>query len=490
MGENAQVMTRVESNFIDGQWTEAETGTTFEVVNPADTSDVVAECQESGAADTERAIEAAADAADDWAGTPAPQRGAILAETSRILADRKEELTDLLSREEGKTEAGAGGEVQRAIDIFNYYGEKARDLGGTVKASSGRDTELSTRKEPMGVAGLITPWNYPIAIPAWKIAPALATGNTVVFKPARLAPLVGKGIVEALEEAGIPDGAINYVTGPGRDVGDALVTHEDVDAISFTGSSQVGQAVYDAATDNGKRAQCEMGGKNPTLVTDSADVEAAVEIVGAGAFGVTGQACTACSRAIVDESVADEFVEGIVAEAEDLDVGDGREGYDVGPQASQSELDGTLEYIDIAASEGATLATGGGQPDDPRHEDGYFVEPTVFTDVEPDMRIAQEEVFGPVLAVIEVSGFEEGLEVANDVNYGLSASIVTEDLSEAHRFVDDVEAGVAKVNEKTTGLELQIPFGGYKQSSTNTYREQGDAGIDFFTSTKTVYMNY
>jgi aldehyde dehydrogenase (NAD+) len=195
MGENAQVMTRVESNFIDGQWTEAETGTTFEVVNPADTSDVVAECQESGAADTERAIEAAADAADDWAGTPAPQRGAILAETSRILADRKEELTDLLSREEGKTEAGAGGEVQRAIDIFNYYGEKARDLGGTVKASSGRDTELSTRKEPMGVAGLITPWTYPIAIPAWKIAPALATGNTVVFKPARLAPLVGKGIV-------------------------------------------------------------------------------------------------------------------------------------------------------------------------------------------------------------------------------------------------------------------------------------------------------
>jgi aldehyde dehydrogenase (NAD+) len=490
MGLNVLVMTRSESNFIDGQWTGSETGETFEVVNPADTTDVVAECQESSETDAERAVEVAAAAADDWAGTPGPQRGAILVETSRILADRKDELTELLSREEGKTEAEAGVEVQRAVDIFNYYGEKARDLGGTVKASSSQDKSLSTRKEPMGVAGLITPWNYPIAIPAWKIAPALATGNTIALKPARQAPLVGLALAEALDEAGIPDGVFNVVTGPGSTVGNGIITHDDVDVVSFTGSSQVGQMVYDAATDHGKRAQCEMGGKNPTVVTDSADVQEAVDIVGAGAFGVTGQACTACSRAIVDESVADEFVEGIVAYAEDISIGDGREGYGMGPQASQSELEGTLEYIDIAESEGATLETGGGQPGEDRHENGYFVEPTVFSGVEPDMRIAQEEVFGPVLAVIEVSDFAEGLAVANDVDYGLSSSVVTDDLGEAHRFVEDIEAGVAKVNEKTTGLELHVPFGGFKQSSTNTYREQGDAAIDFFTSTKTVYMNY
>jgi len=481
---------RTEFNFIDGQWTESETGNTFEVVNPADTGDVVAECQESGAADAERAVRAAADAAEEWAGTPAPQRGAILEDTSAILADRKEELTELLSREEGKTEAGATPEVQRAIDIFAYYAQKARDMGGVVKASSSTDMTLSTRKEPLGVAGLITPWNYPIAIPAWKIAPALATGNTVALKPARQAPLVGMALVEALEEAGIPDGVINVVTGPGSDVGDAIVTHDDVDIVSFTGSTQVGTTVYDAATDHLKRAQAEMGGKNPTVVTDSADVDEAVEIVGAGAFGVTGQACTACSRAVVTESVAEEFLEGVVAYAEDLSIGGGRGGYDMGPHVSQSELEGTLEYVDVASQEGATLATGGGQPADSRHENGYFVEPTVFSDVAPDMRIAQEEVFGPVLAVIEVSDFDEALEVANDVQFGLSASVVTEDLEEAHRFVDEIEAGVAKVNEKTTGLELHVPFGGYKQSSTNTYREQGDAAIDFYTSTKTVYMNY
>lgn len=480
---------QVEANLVDGQWVESESGETFEVRNPADTTDVVAECQRSTRADADRAVSAAAAASEEWAATPAPERGAVLARTSELLADRTEELTALLTREEGKTHAEAAPEVQRAVDIFAYYGETARDVGGTVKAASSVDSTLSTRREPLGVAGLITPWNYPIAIPAWKIAPALATGNTVVFKPAMEAPLVGKELVACLDEAGAPAGVVNFLTGDG-DVGDAVVSHDEVDAVSFTGSVEVGTAVYRKATRNGKRAQSEMGGKNPTVVTDSADVDEAVEVVGASAFGVTGQACTACSRAIVTESVRDEFLDGIVGYAESLTIGDGSEGVDMGPQVSQSERDGTLEYVDVATDEGATLETGGGIPSGPGHDDGYFVEPTVFSDVTPEMRIAQEEVFGPVLAVVEVPDFETALDVANGVEYGLSASVVTEDLGEAHRFVEQVEAGVAKVNEKTTGLDLHVPFGGYKRSSTDTYREQGDAAIDFYTTTKTVYMNY
>lgn len=487
---NVPMIMPVESLLIGGQWTEAESGTTFEVRNPARPDDIVATCQQADSADTDRAVAAATDAAGDWADTPAADRGAVLRETSGLLAERKDELIDLLSREEGKTTAEAAPEVQRAIDIFGYYAEKARDLGGMVKAAGARRKTLSTRREPLGVAGLITPWNYPIAIPAWKIAPALATGNTVVLKPATQAPLVAGAIVECLAEAGAPDGVINYVPGPGSEVGETIVTHDGVDVVSFTGSAAVGTAVYESATEAGKRAQCEMGGKNPTLVTDSADVAEAVEIVGAGAFGVTGQACTACSRAIVASDIYDAFLKGIVDYAESLTIGDGRSGSDMGPQISASERDGTLEYVRTASDEGATLETGGGVPSGPAHDDGYFVEPTVFSGVEPGMRIAQEEVFGPVLAVIEVDGFDEGLSVANDVPYGLSASVVTDDLAEANRFVDRIKAGVAKVNEKTTGLELNVPFGGYKESSTNTYREQGDAALDFYTSTKTVYMNY
>jgi len=479
-----------KQNLIDGDWEDSTAGATFTVCNPAEPSDVVAECQESTAADTERAITAAADATVTWAGTPASERGALLKRTSERLADRKQELAELLTREEGKTLEEARPEVGRAIDIFAYYAERARDLGGTVKAASSTESTLSTRREPLGVAGLLTPWNYPIAIPAWKLAPALATGNTVVFKPSSLAPLVGTAVVECLDAGGAPDGVVNLVTGPGSEVGNTIATHDEVDAVSFTGSAEVGNMVYDAATEDQTRVQCEMGGKNPTVVTANANLQEAVDIVGAGAFGVTGQACTACSRAIVTSAVHDEFLEGIVSYARSLTVGDGRERADMGPHVSRSELEGTLDYIKVATAEGATLEAGGDQPDDPPNEDGHFVEPTVFSGVTSGMRIAQEEVFGPVLAVIEVDDFEEALTVANDVSYGLSASVVTSDLHEANTFVDDIEAGVAKVNGTTTGLDLHVPFGGYKQSSTNTYREQGEAGLEFYTSIKTVYMNY
>ena len=483
-------MADTHSNYVDGEWIEAESGETFEVRNPADTNEVVGHYQGSGPGDAERAIETAAEAQEEWADTPGPERGRVLTRTAEELEARKEEFTELLIREEGKARGEAAGEVGRTIDIFRYYAAKARDRGGDVKASSSQDTTLYTVDEPVGVVSLVTPWNYPIAIPAWKLAPALATGNTAVLKPASLAPGPARALVEALDEAGVPDGVVNFVTGSGSDVGDPLTTHDAVDAVSFTGSAHVGEQVYEDATAAGKRAQTEMGGKNPTVVTANADVDEAVEIVGGGAFGVTGQACTACSRAIVHESVYDEFVEGIVEYAEGIEVGPGLEGGDMGPQVSEDELETTLDYIEVAEDEGATLAAGGERAADGSLGDGYFVEPTVFTEVEHDMRIAHEEVFGPVLSVIRVDDFEEGVEVANGVQYGLSASVVTRDLGEANRFVDEVEAGMAKVNEKTTGVELHTPFGGFKRSSSETWREQGDAGLDFYTISKTVYMNY
>ncbi|GAA0310058.1 aldehyde dehydrogenase family protein [Halarchaeum salinum] len=482
-------MADTRQNYVGGEWTTADTGETVDVVNPADPSEVVYTYQNSGAEDAATAADAAAAAADDWGATPAPERGDILREAGDILADRKQELTELLTDEEGKTHAEAGGEVQRAIDIFHYYAGKTHDMGGDVKSSSGQNTNLYTVDEPVGVVSLITPWNYPIAIPAWKMAPALAAGNAVLLKPASVAPGPAHAIVEALDEAGIPDGAVNLVTGPGSEVGTEFATNDAVDAVSFTGSSQVGNMVYDQATEDQKRVQMEMGGKNPTLVMDSADVDEAADIVAGGAFGVTGQACTATSRAIVHEDVYDDFVDAITGRAESIEIGPGDE-YDMGPQVTESELEGTLEYIDIAEEEGATLVAGGGEPEGDHLDDGFYVEPTVFTDVQNDMRIAQEEVFGPVLAVIPVADYEEALEVCNDVEYGLAASLVSNDHSEINRFKRDVEAGVVKINEATTGLELHVPFGGFKNSSSETWREQGDAGLDFYTISKTVYENY
>lgn len=473
-------------NYVNGEWVDADSGETFDTGDPAAPDEIVATYPQSDTGDTEAAVQAAVAASEEWGSTPGPERGRVLSRTGALLADRKDTLTELLVREEGKTRAEAAGEVQRAIDIFGYYGAKASDLGGTVKASSGRNTNLYTRQEPVGVAGLITPWNYPIAIPAWKMAPALATGNAAVIKPASLAPGVVHEMGKALDESGLPDGVLNIVTGPGSEVGSAIASHPDVDAVSFTGSTPVGNSVYDTATEDGKRIQLEMGGKNPTIVSDTADIAEAADIVASGAFGVTGQACTACSRAIVYEDVYDELVEAMVERAEAIEPGHGLNESDMGPHVSESELESTLDYVDIGQNEGATLETGGSAID----REGLFVEPIVFSDVEPDDRIAQEEIFGPLLPVIPVSGYEEAVEVANGVEYGLSASIVTNDHSEANRYVDEAEAGVVKINEKTTGLELHVPFGGMKASSSETYREQGDAGLDFYTISKTVYDNY
>ncbi|WP_435366116.1 aldehyde dehydrogenase family protein [Haloarchaeobius sp. DYHT-AS-18] len=483
-------MTTEYTNYIDGEWVASESGETFDVTNPANSDEVVSRHPSSTEADVQTAIDAAVAAQDEWGDTPGPSRGAILREAGELLAARKEEATETLVREEGKTRSEAGGEVQRAIDIFYYYAEKCRDLGGTVKSPSGTDKELYTKREPLGTVALITPWNYPIAIPAWKLAPALAAGNSVVLKPASQAPNSARILLEVLDEAGLPDGAANLVTGSGSTIGTPLAESEDIDGLSFTGSTAVGTAVARAASEDLTRVQCEMGGKNPTVVMPSADIEEAADIISVGAFGTTGQSCTATSRAIVHEDVYDEFVDAIVEAAESLSVGPGLDDPGMGPHVSDGELSSTLEYVDIATSEGATLETGGGKPAGDEYEGGYYVEPTVFSDVSNDMRIAQEEVFGPVLAVIPATDFDDALDTANETDYGLSASIITQDLTEADRFVNEIEAGVAKVNEKTTGLELHVPFGGYKDSSTNTYREQGDAGLDFFTSVKTVYRNF
>ncbi|SEO89781.1 aldehyde dehydrogenase (NAD+) [Halogranum amylolyticum] len=478
------------ANYINGEWVESATGASFAVTNPASVDEIVSYHPASTKADVEDAVDASVAAQDEWAHTPGPSRGSVLRETGELLAARKGEATETLVREEGKTRSEAAGEVQRAIDIFHYYAEKCRDLGGTVKPASASEMDLYTKREPLGTVALITPWNYPIAIPAWKLAPALAAGNTVVLKPASEAPNASRILLECLDEAGLPKGVANLVTGSGSEVGAPLTESDDIDGLSFTGSTGVGTAVAQTAAEDLTRVQCEMGGKNPTIVMPSADIEQAAELVGAGAFGTTGQSCTATSRAIVHESVYDEFVDAITGYAESLEVGPGLEDPDVGPHVSDSELASTLEYVTIGQDEGATLETGGIRLTGNDYERGNYVPPTVFVDVKNDMRIAQEEIFGPVLAVIEARDFEDAISTANDVDFGLAASIVTQNLSEANRFVDEIDAGVAKVNDKTTGLELHVPFGGYKGSSTNTYREQGDAGLDFFSSIKTVYKSY
>lgn len=477
-------------NYIGGEWIESESGKTFENRNPADVDDLIGHFQKSNEEDMDKAVEAALDASEEWSNMPGPGRGKILRKAAQLIEDNKKELTETLTREEGKTLSEAGGEVQRAIDIFYYYAEKARYLGGDVKSPSAQDKEMYIKKEPVGVVGLITPWNYPIAIPGWKIAPALAAGNTVIIKPASLAPDVSRKLIECLEEAGIPDGVINYITGPGDEVGRVMTTHENIDAISFTGSLKVGKYVYEQASKTGKRVQTEMGGKNPAIIMDSADVDEAAEIVANGAFGVTGQACTANSRAIVHESRYDEFVEKIKEKAESIKIGPGLDDPGMGPKVGEDELENTLNYIEIGKEERAELVTGGNRLEEGEFSKGYYVEPTVFKDVDPDMTIAQEEIFGPVLAVLKADDYEDAVEIANGVKYGLSASIVTDNLSEAHRFIEDSEAGVVKINEKTTGLELHVPFGGFKGSSSETWREQGDAGLDFYTITKTIYLNY
>ncbi|MGE3308440.1 MAG: aldehyde dehydrogenase family protein [Limisphaerales bacterium] len=477
--------------FIGGDWVDAASRQTFATVNPADTREQVATYPSAGPAEMRQAFDAAATAFPAWAAMTPVARGRILSQTSQILATRKAALAELLTREEGKTLAEATGEVQRAIDIFRFYGGVSYTLGGQTLPHDLPGNLLFTRRDPLGVVALITPWNFPVAIPAWKTAPALLCGNSVVLKPASATPALALELAKALAEAGLPRGVLNVVTGPGQSFGDELAAHRSVAAVSFTGSQSVGTRLYTAVAPRRVRSQMEMGGKNPTIVLADADLDLAARLVAIAGFGLTGQACTATSRVIVERGVLEPFTEKLIAKAKAIRVGNGlSEGVTMGPAVSESQLATNVDYVGIATSDGARLVSGGHRLADGPHAHGWFMEPTVLADVKPGSRIACEEVFGPVVGVLAVDDFEQAIAVANEVEFGLSASVVTRDFAKALRYVDRIQAGVVKVNQISTGLALQAPFGGVKGSSTDSFREQGLAALDFYTRSRTVYLDY
>jgi 2,5-dioxopentanoate dehydrogenase len=476
-----------QQNYIDGEWSNTETNETVVSRNPAVPDEAVAEFPKSNRDEAARAVAAAVAAQEEWRALSAHERGDYVREAAHQLADQRDELGKVMTREMGKRLDQACGEVQRAIDVFEYYAELVRDVGGVTRPSQDPDVFAYTRREPWGTAALITPWNFPIAIPAWKLAPALVTGNTVVFKPASQTAAIASALVGALADAGVPNGVVNFVTGSGSTVGDEFVTSDGTDLVSFTGSYTVGSDIYKQATDMGKRVQCEMGGKNPLVVDEYADLDLAVDLTVEGAFSYAGQKCTATSRAIVVEDIYDEYLEALLTRIDDLTVGDPLDGdTDVGPKVSETQLEEDLEYVTVGHEEGATLVHGGERID----REGYFVEPTVFTEVDPDMRIAQEEIFGPILSVIEVPDFDAAVNVANGVEYGLVASLCTDSLHRAQEFARRSETGIVKINEPSTGVELQMPFGGRKHSGTETFKEQGRSAFDFFTHEKSVYLSH
>jgi aldehyde dehydrogenase (NAD+) len=476
-------------NYINGQWRDAQSGVLLEDRNPAQPDQVLARFQGSSSEDVRLAAEAAAAALPAWSALPGPKRGEILFKAAALLEARADEVAQAMTAEEGKTFKEARGETLRGASILRFFaGEGAQPTGDTFP-SANPSTFLFTTRAPLGVVTVITPWNFPVAIPCWKIAPALVYGNTVVFKPAELTPLTAQKIVQVFEEAGLPAGVLNFVTGKGSQIGDALVTHERVNGVTFTGSNEVGRHVYHLAIDGHKKAQLELGGKNPIVVLDDADLDQAVTQTINGAFLSTGQKCTAASRAIVVRAIKDEFTRRLVERARTLKVGDGMDPQTfMGPLVSKSQLETVTGYIKIGQEEGARLLIGGHALEAAAYRGGYYVEPTIFDDVRAEMRIAQEEIFGPVLGLITVEDFDAALAVANNVRFGLSASVFTRDIARAFRFIGASQSGIVHVNSETAGAEPQVPFGGMKSSSSFS-REQGKTAIEFFTQIKTVYFD-
>ncbi len=477
-------------NYINGQWRESASAQTAQNVNPANTDDVLGTVKLSTREEARSAVEAASAAFREWRATPAPTRGRIIARFARLLEDNKEELARLLTREEGKTVAESRGELQRSINVAEFCAGEARRLNGETIQSELPANFAYTIRQPHGVVAVVTPWNFPVAIPVWKIAPALVAGNTVVFKPATVTPATAVRLTELLAEAGIPKGVFNLVLGSGSEAGDEIVGHPAVRAVSFTGSNSVGIKLYEQCARRGAKVQCEMGGKNPVVVLEDADMNLAVESVVQGAFGSTGQRCTATSRAVVVDRVADNFIERLVARAESLKIGDGNdEATEVGPVVDGGQFKSVLGYIDAGREDGASLVCGGGVAEGPGLRKGFFIKPTVFAGVTPDMRIAREEIFGPVLSVMRVKDFDEAMRVANDSEYGLSSSIFSNDAARIFRFIDEIETGMTHVNSPTTGGEAHIPFGGIKSTGIGE-REQGSTALDFYTELKVVYVDY
>ena len=477
-------------NYINGEWVDARSGETFTSTNPADPSDVLGEFPRSGPEDVKAAVEAADRAFREWSRTPAPKRGEVLYRVAELIQERKEDLARIMTREMGKVLNEARGDVQEAIDMGYYMaGEGRRLLGYTTPSELPLKACLAIRR-PIGRIGLITPWNFPIAVPSWKIFPALIAGNTIVWKPATDTPRTAYEFVKLFEEAGLPPGVFNLVFGSGSQVGIPLVEHPKIDMISFTGSTEVGRDIYTRGARKLIRVHLEMGGKNPIIVMDDANLDLAVDAIVWSAFGTTGQRCTACSRLIVHEPIYEKLIEQLVADTEALRLGNGLEsGVQVGPVVNESQLHKIHEYVEIGKDEGAKLLLGGERATEGDLAKGYFYKPTIFVDVTPQMRIFREEIFGPVLSVVKAKDYDEAVRLANDTTYGLSSSIFTQNINLAMRAIEDLEAGITYINHGTIGAEIHLPFGGVKDTG-NGGREAGLAAIDEYTEWKSVYVDY
>ena len=478
------------NNHIGGKWVESSTGRTYTITNPASNESVLAEFQTSGVDDALKAVDAAHEALAGWANTPAPVRAGILFRAIEILRQRGDDIARTITLEEGKPLSDAQGEVKRSLNIMEYAAGEGRRMFGYTTPSELPDTVAYTTRRPLGVVAIITPWNFPLAIPAWKIAPALICGNTIVFKPASATPWSAIKLMEVFEEAGLPAGVLNVVTGPGGSVGNALVESPLVKGISFTGSTEIGTGIYSHGASLLKKVQCEMGGKNAVILLADADIDKALGGIIQGAFGSTGQRCTATSRVIVEEAIYDEFMEQLIDRTRKLKIGDGLDPeVDVSPLASKAQFDTVMEYIGIGTEEGAELVQGGHAVTGGIFNQGYYVEPTIFADVQTDMRIAQEEIFGPVLTILKAEDLEDAIQIANSVKFGLSSSVYTKDLTQAFEYINTVESGMVHVNAPTLGGEVHLPFGGLGASGVG-HREQGIEAMNFFTEVITVYIDH
>ena len=481
---------KVYGNLIAGKWVQAHSGETFTSVNPADTKESIGIFARSDKTDVVAAVDSARAAFPAWSGTPVPARAEIILKTASILESRKEELASLMTREMGKVLEEARGDVQEAIDMAKYIAGEGRRFFGETVPSELRDKFAMLIRQPFGVVGLITPWNFPMAIPSWKTFPALVSGNTVILKPAEDTPACAAAFTQALMDAGLPAGVFNLVTGYGEEAGQPLVEDERVKMISFTGSAAVGRDVASRAGRHLKKVSLELGGKNPIVIMDDADLELALEGALWGAFGTSGQRCTAASRLIVHRGVVDEFTRRLIDRASQLRIGNGLEPtVQMGPVINREQLEKIHSYTEIGVNEGAKLLLGGKILSEPPYDRGFYYTPTIFGDANYRMRIAQEEIFGPTTVIMPVSDYDEAIRVANSVEFGLSSSIYTRDVNQAFHAIHDLEAGITYVNAPTIGAEIQLPFGGIKGTG-NGHREAGTSAIREFTELKSVYIDY
>jgi len=475
-------------NYIGGEWVSIRQGREIEVRNPADQDELVGKGVLASRREATAALEAASEALPAWSRLPGPKRGEVVERAADLLRAEQDEVARLLTREEGKTVAEAKGEIYRAYNVLNYTAGQSRRMGGITIPSELPKNFAYTLRQPLGVVALITPWNFPICIPAWKIAPALVAGNTVVFKPSSTTPLTAAKLVDIFERAGLPPGVLNLLVGSSSDIGDLITGDRRVRGISFTGSSENGTQIYATSAARGVKAQCEMGGKNPVVVLEDADLDLAADGIVSGAFGSTGQRCTATSRAILHESIADDLMSRVTHRVSKWKLGSGLDpDVQMGPLVSAQQLKTVEQYVEAGKREGAKLVIGGKRPAGLSR--GFFMEPTIFDGVKPEHRIAREEIFGPVLSVIRTKNYEEAIEFANTSEYGLTSSIYTNDAGRIFDFCERIETGMVHVNSPTVGGEAQIPFGGMKSSGVGE-REQGPSALDFYTDMKVVYIDH